>query len=633
MTATATPDVSTRTLRSALIGCGKRGRFHAQALAAANRLDLVGLCDLDAERARALGRQVGCSAVETDYRRLIDEHGPQVVGFVAPPGVRASVVLPLLEMGREAGIEAIVIEKPIALELTEARRLVDAAQDAGVRLVVCHECRYADEMVGLREVIAEGRLGTLDRLAGTCRLNLLDQGTHVIDLLNCLAGERAADWVMAQVDGADELVNPGPTGHAAPAHALLQLGYGELMATATLGNHGVRTAEHADAHYLQLQLTAVGDRGVAKATLGHGLIVFTDAGREDVPSRSFDEQAYMTRGLYDELAEVVAGEKDHHPCEARFALRAQETVEAAYASSLNRRRTPLPPPGAGHATRRLKAEMITQRPIAVSTLLYAAHPRRDVLRSIAEAGYEDIDLWLYPDIAQHADPDAESADDVKRDLSEFGLTAPIASFYGARPYENRFRLAADLGAEMIVRGGINPRTQREKLDDLKAQADLCQELGVHLVLENHIHQMESIEHMQTLTDELDHPAVRLCLAPSHLALAGQRMEDALRALGDRVDLVYLWDMDFALDRTQQEAFWHDGDAQVPGANDVDFRSVLMAAARYAPQARWSMTWHGSETWPIDRVTSAIARAKRHIDRCRPTADDLTDLDLKPIALP
>src|SRR5690606_26821211 len=134
---------------------------------------------------------------------------------------------------------------------------------------------------------------------------------------------------------------------------------------------------------------------------------------------------------------------------------------AGYAWSLSQRRIRLPWPSTCSATRRLKAQMIVQRPIVASTLLYAHHPRRDAFRSIAEAGFEQVDLWMYPDIAQHMDPETDALMDVRRDLDEFGLTVPIVSFHGAHPHEPRFRLAAELGARMIVRGGIDPMTQRE----------------------------------------------------------------------------------------------------------------------------------------------------------------------------
>lgn len=56
--------------------------------------------------------------------------------------IRSEVVLPVLEYRPEA----LFIEKPMALSLEEAEQMVAAADDAGTCFVVCHQCRYSQEM-------------------------------------------------------------------------------------------------------------------------------------------------------------------------------------------------------------------------------------------------------------------------------------------------------------------------------------------------------------------------------------------------------------------------------------------------------------------------------------------------------
>jgi len=85
--------------------------------------------------------------------------------------------------------------------------------------------------------------------------------------------------------------------------------------------------------------------------------------------------------------------------------------------------------------------------------------------------------------------------------------------------------------------------------------------------------------------------------------------------------VCLWDMDVYTPKDNQRKHWRNGDAQTPGTSDLDFRSIMTAATRYAPLALWSFTWHGTEDWPLDRITAGLARASRHIDRCRPLNTD------------
>src|SRR5215213_2815818 len=96
-------------LRILQVGCGGRARAHIAAMQACGAVDLLALCDLDEQRLNAAGDQFG---IERRYRDMAE-------------AIRASIVEPAIE----AGARALLIEKPLALTPSEARRLVDLGRD------------------------------------------------------------------------------------------------------------------------------------------------------------------------------------------------------------------------------------------------------------------------------------------------------------------------------------------------------------------------------------------------------------------------------------------------------------------------------------------------------------------------
>jgi sugar phosphate isomerase/epimerase len=119
-----------------------------------------------------------------------------------------------------------------------------------------------------------------------------------------------------------------------------------------------------------------------------------------------------------------------------------------------------------------------------------------------------------------------------------------------------------------------------------------------------------------------HPAAGICLAPTHLALYGETAEDAIQTLRDRIFAIYIWDAEVyttleQADLSKEDNWWENGAAQTPGASDIDFRSYLTAAVRYAPEALWALTWHGTYDWDIERIIGSLKQAANVIDKSRP----------------
>ena len=118
-------------MRYALIGCGRVSANHIAA-AADNGLEIVALCDLDAEKARAQKQRFSLPdsvGVYTDYREMLRVCKPELVAVATYSGTHADIAVDCIEAGCH-----VIIEKPIALSLADADRIIEAEQRMGVKV-------------------------------------------------------------------------------------------------------------------------------------------------------------------------------------------------------------------------------------------------------------------------------------------------------------------------------------------------------------------------------------------------------------------------------------------------------------------------------------------------------------------
>lgn len=140
-------------VRLTVIGL-QHGRDHLRAIERTPEARLVACCDLKTEWApEAASRAV---PFYTDYRQMLAEVRPEGVILAVPHGVHA----PLAEGCAAAGCHALV-EKPIAMTLGEADRIIAACRQHGRVLAVGHMRRFSPAVQEARAVLQSGRLGRL----------------------------------------------------------------------------------------------------------------------------------------------------------------------------------------------------------------------------------------------------------------------------------------------------------------------------------------------------------------------------------------------------------------------------------------------------------------------------------------
>lgn len=200
-------------MKAALVGCGRIGSRHAAILASSPETELAACVDLDPGRAQQFAGRHGARAY-TDLGDMIDTESPELVSFCTPSGLHAEGVV--FAAGRR--VPNIIVEKPMALRLDDADRMIAECDTAGSRLFVVQQNRYNLPIRKLREALDEGRFGKLvlgavrvrwcrrqdyyDQAAwrGTWAMDggvFSNQASHHLDMLVYMMGEVASVKAMA----------------------------------------------------------------------------------------------------------------------------------------------------------------------------------------------------------------------------------------------------------------------------------------------------------------------------------------------------------------------------------------------------------------------------------------------------
>lgn len=194
-------------MKYALIGCGRISINHLRA-AVINELEVVGLCDINLENIKNLREKLAKPLLKTkdfsDYKIMIEQEKPELVSIATESGLHAEIALYCISQNIN-----VIIEKPMAMSMEDAQKIVDAAVEHKVKVSVCHQNRFNIAVQKTKKAIDEQRFGKLSHGTIHVRWNrnedyykqaawrgkwaqdggaLMNQCIHGIDLLRWLLG-------------------------------------------------------------------------------------------------------------------------------------------------------------------------------------------------------------------------------------------------------------------------------------------------------------------------------------------------------------------------------------------------------------------------------------------------------------
>jgi predicted dehydrogenase len=143
------------TVRAGILGAGNIfERGYLPALLETEAVQIVAVCDVDAERAaRAADRLPGAVALSDDDA-LLAHPDLDAIFVLTPPDSHAALTIAALESGRH-----VLCEKPMARSADDARRMAETAERTGRRLMIGHTRHFDDRWTAMHDQIAAGRVG------------------------------------------------------------------------------------------------------------------------------------------------------------------------------------------------------------------------------------------------------------------------------------------------------------------------------------------------------------------------------------------------------------------------------------------------------------------------------------------
>lgn len=204
-------------MKYALIGCGRISPNHIVA-AQKNGLDIVALCDvLNAnieDKIKKFDLPIDVRKY-TEYKDMLEKERPELVAIATESGKHAQIALDCLDYGCN-----LIIEKPIALSIEDADKIIEKAKRFNLKVCACHQNRFNKSIQKIREAVEKNRFGKM--FYGTAHIRwcrdreyydranwrgtweqdggaLMNQCIHNIDLLRWMMGDEI-DEVVGMTD-------------------------------------------------------------------------------------------------------------------------------------------------------------------------------------------------------------------------------------------------------------------------------------------------------------------------------------------------------------------------------------------------------------------------------------------------
>jgi predicted dehydrogenase len=122
----------------------------------AARCEIVAIASRDGEQARRVADELGIPTAHASYDALLSDPEVDAVYLPLPNHLHAEWTIAAARAGKH-----ILCEKPLAMTAADAQRMVDAAREAGVRLMEAFMYRLHPSWIAVRELVAAGRIGRL----------------------------------------------------------------------------------------------------------------------------------------------------------------------------------------------------------------------------------------------------------------------------------------------------------------------------------------------------------------------------------------------------------------------------------------------------------------------------------------
>ena len=142
-----------KTVKVGVLGLGRHGTNHVRSYDKLPQAELVAVCDMNAARVEEVAKQFGVKGY-TSADDLFADTDIEAVSIVSPEELHAEHVVVAAAQGKH-----VMVEKPMAMNVADAERMIAACDTAGVQLFVGHSFRFAAPFAVARSAVEQGEIG------------------------------------------------------------------------------------------------------------------------------------------------------------------------------------------------------------------------------------------------------------------------------------------------------------------------------------------------------------------------------------------------------------------------------------------------------------------------------------------
>ncbi len=324
-------------IKSVLIGVsGGRAHGLAEAYQHVRHGQLVAVSTRQRDNLDNFGDTFGVAARYTDYCEMFEKEQPDLVHVNTPPSVR----LDIFEAAEKAGVPAILVEKPLAIQGEDYLAIRRFAESSSVKIAINHQLHFHPRRQYLQNLVQDGAIGEMRYIDASAGMNLAYQGTHALQSIGAFIPEAKPINVFGQISGAKGLIET-PKHHYAPDQCVASINYDNgLSALLRCGENGPRVIDNPGTN-VHLRMAVFGTKGFLHWTM-QGWETSMDGiyksgthiyGEEDILG-----QAAMTEALID----WIGDDKAVHPLNIDLALTDFSIILGIYESALTHAVVDLP---------------------------------------------------------------------------------------------------------------------------------------------------------------------------------------------------------------------------------------------------------------------------------------------------
>ena len=321
------------TYKCAIIGVsGGRANGHADAYTHIPRGRLTCIATRNRANLDAFGDRWNVDTRYTDYREMFEREKPDLVHVNTPPDVRLKV----MEAAETAGVGALIIEKPLAIQAEDFLAISRFAETAKVKVAINHQLHFHPRRNHLQSLVANGAIGAVRLIDAGARMNMAYQGTHVLQSIAAFHPQGEPESVFAQISGGNGLQEARKR-HYAPDATMATIRYKDgssaLLRCGTNGPYVLADDERVNVHK---QVNVHGTDGFVHWSMWGWETSIRgkhERGNHNYPDEDILGQAAMTEAAFDWLED----DSRIHPLNLDAALLDFHILLKTYMSGLHRR--------------------------------------------------------------------------------------------------------------------------------------------------------------------------------------------------------------------------------------------------------------------------------------------------------